>query len=219
MKRGIIVGAAPLGRESQLLKDYLLSAEEFYTIAADGGIRYFMEQNIKPDRFLGDLDSFDEAYLDKVKEQFPDLSTDFVSPIKDDTDAELAVNTAIEMGCDDILIFGGLGGDRISHTIANIQLINGYYDRGVRITLYGPGIKIFVLSDGDEVVYPIKKEGFLSVFALSPQCENISLTGLKYNYEGSLTSKRALGVSNQLEQDGARIAVGKGDLLVVEELE
>lgn len=219
VKNAIIVGAAPLGSEVHLLKAIINDKSDKLLIAADGGINFFMENDICPDYFLGDLDSFDENCLIKVKEKFPKVKTGFVSPIKDDTDMELAIKTAINLDYNEIAVFGGLGGERISHTVANIQLINGYYSKGIKISLYGPKIKMFVISDGDKVTYDRRKKGFISVFSLSEKCENVVLKGFAYDYEGELISKKSLGVSNQIEIDNAFVSVDRGDLLVVEEFE
>lgn len=51
-----------------------------------------------------------EDFLAKIKKKE-------LSPIKDDTDMALAVEDAVANGCEEIVIFGGLGGARMSHTL------------------------------------------------------------------------------------------------------
>ena len=50
---------------------------------------------------------------------------------------EIATRLAIDKGYNQILIYGGLGGDRLDHTIANIQMMAGYIKKGINIILMG----------------------------------------------------------------------------------
>ena len=46
-RQGILVGAAPVGKEGQLLKR-LLEEENVYSVAVDGGIGFFIKNHLKP---------------------------------------------------------------------------------------------------------------------------------------------------------------------------
>ena len=67
---------------------------------------------VVPDLLLGDLDSIDRS--DLKPHELDHLEKIIVPAIKDDTDTQLAVDTAIERGADNIIIIGGLGGRNIS---------------------------------------------------------------------------------------------------------
>ena len=84
-------------------------------IAADRGYKLAEELGIIPDVFVGDFDSFDGDIPESVEIHRS-------IPEKDDTDTMLAVKLAIEKGCTNILLLGGMGG-RFDHTFANIQTL------------------------------------------------------------------------------------------------
>ncbi|MCQ2080431.1 MAG: thiamine diphosphokinase [Lachnospiraceae bacterium] len=215
MKTGIIVGAAPLGKEREILKKMLTSSrKDYYVVAADGGICFFLEENIRPDHFIGDMDSTSDSFLKTVKSIFPDLKTNSCSPIKDETDMELGLQDAFSNGCDTAYMFGGLGGERISHAFANIQLMHHFLLEGKKITAYYENA-IAYLTDKD-IDFKARKAGFISILSLTDEAL-VSIKGLKYEFEGKLTNAHALGVSNEFIGKEVHISLDKGVLLIVEE--
>lgn len=88
---------------------------EDLVIAADAGYRTCRELGIVPDLLLGDFDSM---------EQPEDFANIHRSPVeKDDTDTMLAVKTGLEQGCGEFYLYGGTGGRRLDHTLANLQTL------------------------------------------------------------------------------------------------
>lgn len=71
-------------------------------IAADGGMTHCRALGIKPSIVIGDLDSLDPDYL----KSFQTSGTEIISyPInKDQTDLELALRKALDLGFDEILL-------------------------------------------------------------------------------------------------------------------
>ena len=84
-------------------------------LAADAGYLACRQAGITPDLLLGDFDSMDQpADFDHVCR---------VPVEKDDTDTMLAVKTGLEQGCGEFYIYGGTGGRRLDHTLANLQTL------------------------------------------------------------------------------------------------
>lgn len=83
----------------------------------------------QPDVLLGDFDS-----LEYVPEHDHILRH---SPIKDDTDMALAAFYAQEKGYRLFYLYGGLGGKRLDHTMANFQLLTGLSRAGMKAYLIG----------------------------------------------------------------------------------
>lgn len=101
---------------------------EDLVIAADAGYRTCRELGIVPDLLLGDFDSM---------EQPEDFANIHRSPVeKDDTDTMLAVKTGLEQGCGEFYLYGGTGGRRLDHTLANLQTLLYLRRRGARGYLY-----------------------------------------------------------------------------------
>lgn len=209
---GIIVGSVPLGMELSVLNDIINSntRENTYIIAADGGLDNLLEAGIQPDEWVGDMDS---TRIDRISEHIPVKK---VSPIKDETDMELALKLIAGWECKTIYIFGGTGGKRIEHTFANIQLMHNYAKKGIRIYMVSNECTMFVLTKGF-VSLGAKDAGYVSVFSLTDISENVSIKGLFYEYEGNLVNTNALGVSNEYVGKEAVISVENGALLIVTE--
>ena len=246
-KQAIIIGASPLGGEAEQLQKLLKWAgygignpdcsydcatcrsgctgkprkKDIYLIAADGGLKFLLENRIYPDFFIGDMDSIENVAIStrkSVKEVLKEVPHEIDPVEKDDTDMALAVAKAYEKGYHEILIYGGLGGARESHTLANIQLMSHYAKKGCQIQMLGDGIRMEVLRNGSKSFSSVMK-GSLSVICLSDRAENVIIQGLKYEYTGSLTSDRALGVSNSFIGKDAVISVKEGTLLLIYEKE
>lgn len=193
--------------EKEIKKDVFLAA-------ADGGILFLQEHNIKPDYFVGDMDSVDlssvdSAYLDTFEwEQVP--------VEKDDTDTALAVKKAYEKGYREMMLYGCGGGERISHTIANLQLMCRYERKGCHIKLMGANYQMELLENGKQT-FPKALRGSVSVFSLSDCSKNVVISGLKYEYAGDLNNRMPLGVSNSFIGRDAMISVEEGILLLIYE--
>jgi thiamine diphosphokinase len=174
-------------------------------IAADGGYLALKELGIKPDIVVGDFDSMDEVQGENVIK---------LKREKDDTDMAAAVGLALERGARDIEIYGGLGGRRLSHTIANLQLVAALSQKGITARLCGDGCTATAVTDG---ALELKNAcGYISVFCFGIKAKGVTLKGLKYPLmDAELTNTYPLGVSNQPVSDKAVIEVKSGTLIVI----
>ena len=180
-------------------------------LAADAGYEVCRREGIVPDLVLGDFDSM---------EQPMDFKNVLRVPVeKDDTDTMLAVKTALENDCEEIYIYGGTGGKRLDHTLANLQTLLYLRRRGARGYLYDND---FVWTAIENESLTIRREvewGLLSLFSLEGEVEGITLRGVQYPLEdGRLTAEFPLGVSNHILEEEAHISVRRGALLAGWEL-
>ena len=179
-----------------------------FIIAADGGYKILSELNITPDLCLGDFDSLGFV---------PDLpDTISVDPVqKDDTDTMLAAREGLRRGFKKFYIFGGTGGARGDHTIANIQLLCFLAERGAIGYLVGKNETAVVIKN-DKFRLPAREEGFVSVFSLDEVSRGVTEKGLKDSLEnGELRRDFPLGVSNRFVGSSAEISVEDGTLLIM----
>lgn len=184
-----------------------MSLVEGLVICADKGIEHAAAAGIAPDIVVGDFDS-SSVPAPKCAECIR------VSPIKDDTDAMLAANTAIERGCDELRFFCALGG-RFDHTFANIQMLEHLYSRGVSAVLYGGSEKIHLLHAGDTAVIP-QFDGFVSLFSYGESAV-VTERGMKYPLsEYTLDNTFPLGVSNEVAAENGEITVHRGTVILCE---
>ncbi|MBE6940967.1 MAG: thiamine diphosphokinase [Ruminococcaceae bacterium] len=202
MARCIIFGAAEF--DSLLLpieKDDLI-------IAADGGLRHFQGAARQPDVILGDFDSL--GYVPQGAQVFP--------MEKDDTDVMLAVRHGLQAGFREFLIYGGMDGPRVDHTIANFQTLGYLRARDARGFLVGKTHIATVIS-GETAVFSEDCTGILSVFCLGQDAAGVTIRGLQYPLEkGTLTASHPLGVSNHFVGKQGEIRVENGSLLLIWEV-
>jgi len=209
MKKYIIVGSVDTEAFNEKEK-----APDVLYIAADGGYEQMKRQGIVPDILLGDFDSL------TVNADAQEGMEIIKYPIeKDDTDTLLAVKEAIKRGCDEIILYGALGGERFDHSIATLQTLTYAASRGAKITAVGEtGGKPFYVSaiKDSEIEFSPEKEGTLSVMCADGYCQGVTVENAKYCTENMiLTPLFPIGVSNSfIKGKRARVSVKKGTLWV-----
>ena len=179
-------------------------------IAADAGYRVCQQAGIVPDLLLGDFDSMEQP-------DFPNIRR---SPVeKDDTDTMLTVKTALEEGCDTVYIYGGTGGKRLDHTLANLQTLLFLRRRGARGYLYDDDFVWTAIENESLTIEKTVEWGLFSAFCLGDRAEGIDEVGFQYPLaDAVLTPEFPLGVSNHILEPTATITVRKGALAVGWEL-
>lgn len=239
-KQAIIIGASPMGSEESALLKLLkwagygeqaehcsrdcdtchtgcsakIKNKDIYVVVADGGLKFLLKNGMLPDFFVGDLDSVELE--GDLKDILKDIPKEIVPVEKDDTDMALAVAKAYKKGYRNILLYGGCGGARISHTLANIQMMSFYAKKGCSLQMLGDGVRLEILHNASKTLSAAMK-GSISVICLSDIAEGVTIQGLKYEYTGALTSDRTLGVSNSFVGKDAMVSVENGTLLLVYE--
>lgn len=176
-----------------------------YILAADGGLRHAKTLGLTPNAILGDFDSL--GYVPEGAAVFP--------VEKDDTDAMLAVRHGLALGFREFLIYGGLDGQRLDHTVANYQTLQFLADHGAKGYLIGKDYIVTVIQN-EAIGFSQEVEGILSLFCLGADAVGVSIRGLQYPLEnGALTAGFPLGVSNHFAGKAAEISVENGSLLVM----
>lgn len=178
---------------------------EDFIIAADGGLTHTQALGLEPNEIIGDFDSL--GYVPQDARVFP--------VEKDDTDSMLAVRRGLDLGYREFLIYGGMDGKRLDHTIANFQTLQFLADHGACGWLVGRDYLAMALKNGT-LSFPQGTTGDISVFCLGPDAQGVTLKGLFYPLEnGTLTSGFPLGVSNHFTGNAASVTVEDGSLLIL----
>ena len=176
-----------------------------YVIAADSGLAHLEKLGRKPNAIIGDFDSL--GFIPDDAEVFP--------VEKDDTDMLLAIRHGLTKGYKNFVLYGGLDGNRLDHTLANLQALAFLRQQGARGYLAGKDYLATVIQEETAVFSPAAI-GILSVFAMGVDATGVTLTGLKYSLEkGRLTADFPLGVSNHFLGKESRISVENGKLLLL----
>lgn len=175
-----------------------------FVIAVDAG--YGRLGGVRADLVVGDFDSLGYVPQNETVIQLP--------AHKDDTDTLFAAKTGLKKGYRKFVILGGVG-ERLDHTLSNIQTLQYLANRGASGCLVGETETLAMLKNGSLRFFGAP-EGVVSVFAFGASAYGVTLEGLSYPLDGAtLTTDYPLGVSNRFTGGPARVTVENGCLLVV----
>ena len=183
-------------------------------IAVEKGLLFCMENGIVPALTVGDFDSIGEEYA--LKASASGIETLKVPSEKDETDTQLAIRTAVERGCSEIIILGGTG-YRGDHTFANICAMAEAVQRtGADIRMTDPLNSYRIRTESYTI---LKKEAFgkyISFFALGGPVKGLTLKGFRYGLENyDLDGTSPLCTSNEQEDEKAYVSFDSGILLEI----
>ncbi len=180
-------------------------------IAADAGFINAKLLGERIDIALGDFDS-----LCGRQSEIPESTKKITVPSeKDETDTQLAVNEALKMGADEIVIIGGLDG-RLDHTLSNVAILEAMADMRVHALIANGQNRIRYIRSTSTL---IARSGYkyLSVIAADDVVKGVSIEGCKYPLcNAKLSRKFQYTVSNEIEGNCALISVKKGGIYIVE---
>ncbi|MBQ9112846.1 MAG: thiamine diphosphokinase [Clostridia bacterium] len=177
-------------------------------IAADSGYKNALALGERVDILLGDFDSFTEKLPDSIEIVRVPAEKDF-------TDTQLAVQTAIERGADDIVIIGGLSG-RLDHTLSNMSILEDLCKLRVHAVITDGNNRVRYLSSTSTL---IARSGYtyLSIIAVSERLKGVSIEGCKYPLKNATIARtNQFAVSNEITGNCALISVRKGECYIVE---
>ena len=144
MKKILIVTGGRI--EDTFVLEWLRKNSVDKIVAGDSGVNFFYRNRdrIMPDIILGDFDSVNKDAIDYYRNKTEIPIKDF-PPEKDETDTELAIRTAIEMGAEEIILFGATG-TRVDHLLGNIQLLSLGLQTGVDCQIVDANNRIRLLT-------------------------------------------------------------------------
>lgn len=195
-----------------LQKASALIKQDDFIICADGGTRHALSLNLTPHIIIGDMDSLPSNFK---------LSTFNGEVIlypkdKNETDLELAINHAITLNPNEIIIIGALGG-RIDHTFANISLLANPRPATCDLRLNNGQEEISLCKDQLQVKG--RSGDVVSLIPYQGNVEGVTTQNLKWKLTNeTLYFNKTRGISNEMISDTATISITKGLLLVVHQL-
>ena len=186
-----------------------------YIVAADGGAFALERWKVLPHLVVGDMDSLGDAGVERMARMGIPVAK--FSTAKDESDLELAVAQAIEVGATEIVLLGALGGDRLDHETANLLLLADPGYDGVRLEARRGPLRIRpVHSDGSlSLAGPVG--ALVTLLPVKGDAEGVTSKGLRFPLrDETLRFGRARGLSNEVASLPATVTVRKGSLLVFE---
>lgn len=180
-------------------------------IAADGGARHCMALALSPAVVIGDFDSLSEAELAALQSNGAEIIRHPSN--KDETDLELALLHAKQIGATEVVVLAALGA-RWDQTLANILLLTHPKLSSMHIELV----------EGRQRIYAIKAQGVIraqpgdivSLIPVGGDASGVITDGLKFPLNNeTLYFGTTRGISNVLLNSQARVEVKHGVLLCV----
>ena len=206
----VVIFAGGTLRPGKAVQAAIASAD--LVIAADSGAASALQYGCTPVIIVGDFDSLDPLTAQQLQEQGSCIVP--VPAEKDETDTELAIQTAIEQGATSITILGWLGGTRFDHTMANILLLAGFETVPIRL-VDGPSVCWLLCGPGRTSIEG-QVDDLLSLLPLTGDATGVSTQGLYYPLHGeTLHFGKPRGMSNVLKEEYAEVSLEGGLLLII----
>jgi thiamine pyrophosphokinase len=216
-KRVLIITGGKISIE--FAKEYLSNQQFDTIIAVDSGMVAAKELDLQVHYIVGDFDSVPKEVLEyyrNIVSKSDSIILKEYNPIKDSTDTHIAIELAMELKPDEIILLGATG-SRIDHMLANIHLLYIPLRKKIKAFIIDEHNKIYLLNQD---IALNKKELYGSYLSLQPFTEvvsNVTLTGFKYPLDKKdLYIGDSLGVSNEVTEEQANILLQKGILIVIE---
>jgi len=177
-------------------------------VCADGAAHLLFEYKKTPDVIIGDFDSISNHLLNRFQ-SVKLLKLDD----QDTTDGEKALRYCVEQDIRVINIVGAFG-DRLDHSLYNIELLKKLNNPDVLISCYTEDEKIYML---DNSIRLHEKPGTqISILPVFGRVLNVSTTGLEYEIEQmTLEFGCFSSISNRINRSPADIHITTGRLLVI----
>ncbi len=194
---------------TQFLKSFVKPND--YLIAVDGGLQHVMAAGLLPDILIGDLDSVTEEDLQIIQKK--NIPVHQLNVRKDETDLEIAIQYTVDKGFKEIILLAAVG-DRIDHTIANINILTRPEWQKEHFSIQDDRQEVFFIGDKREI------HGFrgdlVSLLSISERVTGVMTKGLEYPLsDENLYRYKARGISNKMTSSLAEISLLSGLLLCV----
>lgn len=199
-------------KELSFISENIAENKYDYLICADGGANHLYNLNLVPDYILGDLDSINKPMISYYKEkgtkfkEFPKR--------KDETDTQLCIHLAKELGVSEIHLVGALGG-RIDHTIANINLMYYIRELGIKPVIKNSSEDIYIAKD-EEIKIKGNCKDTISILPIKGDAKGITLKDLEYPLNNAtIKYGDPIGISNVMKRDRFTVKIDNGSVVII----
>ena len=190
--------------------------ENALVIAADSGYDNAKKLGYaeRCDFVVGDFDSTKErAFCSRAK-------IIRVPSEKDETDTQLAINTAIENGANELYIIGGLSG-RLDHTLSNIYLLEALAKGDITACICDGKNRVRYLKERSSLLIQKSEYKYFGLLPTDCEAKGVTIDGAKYPLKNAKLerSNPSFAISNEVTENFAMVSTKKGGLFVIESKE
>ena len=181
----------------------LLKIKRFdHIIGVDGGLKFCYDHKIVPTRIVGDFDTLSPEILTWYKKN-TQIEIREYNPVKDATDTQIAVELALSLGSDHVMILGGTG-TRLDHVLGNIQTLYLPFAKGIDCRIVDAHNRIRLVSGELHLKMTEQWGKYVSLIPLTTDVEGVDLIGFKYPLEKfnfTVLGTGSSGVSNEIAEE------------------
>ena len=182
-------------------------------VAADSGVAHALALGLIVDIAVGDFDSLDPETLASVEATGTRVERHPVA--KDATDLELALDVALGLGAEQVVVLGGHGG-RLDHFLANGLVLAAPQYGGVEVEAVVGDAIVSVVRPGPSLRFGGRSGQTVTILPMHGPAAGVRTEGLRYPLHGeTLPAGTTRGVSNELVADEAQVSLTGGVVLVV----
>ena len=180
-------------------------------VAADGGVDRALALGLRVDVAVGDFDSVTPAGLAEAEAAGCRIVRHPAA--KDETDLELALETALAEAPARILVVGS-GEGRLDHLLSSLLLLADPRYAACEVDALLGGALVHVVQ-GERTLAGAPGET-ISLLAVAGPAEGVTTSGLEYPLAGeTLAPGTSRGVSNAFAAAEARVTLERGALLAI----
>jgi thiamine pyrophosphokinase len=221
-RHALVVAAGDVPARAELDAAWPGWADAFdLLIAADGGLDHARGLGLAVDVLVGDLDSLGPGLVRAAAAD--GVAIRRARPDKDESDTELALLAAAELGATQVVVLGALGGERPDHALANVWLLAHPALADCEVVLLDRRARVSLITapapDGRPVTRTLDGPvgSIVSLLPFGGDAVGVTTRGLRYPLAGeTLATGPARGLSNERAAPRASVTVERGRLLVVE---
>ena len=181
-------------------------------IAADGGVDRALALGLRVDLAIGDFDSVSASGLAAAEAAGARVERHPVA--KDATDLELALDAAIALRPERIVVIGSAGG-RLDHLLGSLLLLADERYAEARIVAELGHAHVDVVRGSAELAG--EPGALVSLLPVHGPANGVTTTGLEYPLDDeTLPPGTTRGISNVFTEGDARVTVTHGCLLAVQ---
>ena len=182
-------------------------------IGADAGAKALASAGIRMKLAIGDFDSVSDEDLVLIH-QYADQVLMY-PPEKDETDFELAIRHAEEIGASDVALYGVTGG-RLDHELINIQMLFRLLDAFDQAVIIDKQNMIRMHRPGTYRTIQDDTYRYVSFLSFSEQVTGLTLTGFKYPLtDASIHWGETLSISNELVAQTGTYSFTSGIVIMI----
>jgi thiamine pyrophosphokinase len=185
-------------------------------IAANGGAHWLAAAGTSPSWLIGDMDSVSVELVTRLEASGTRVERHPTA--KDASDLALAVERAVSLGADEIVILGALQGDRLDHELANVLLLADPVLRHHRVRIERGATTVRCVVNGGRLQLGGRQGDRVTLLPVGGPAVRVRTEGLRYPLDAeTLLLGSPRGLSNEVVRPSAWVELDEGALLVIEE--